>query len=145
MTEKKVQQFANDFYQQYGIQLENAITGSQPNKVIAFANRIERIVYEEIKEKCPTFRHDRLSAIQLDAIWRACLEQAYYTLNNYDMNIFSGIDPVSGGVIPTKEIEARTISRLARKILKNAGLYYAGIIPRSKDDIPFTTFWPEEN
>lgn len=143
MTEKKVQQFANDFYQQYGIQLESAITGSQPNKVIAFANRIERIVYEEIKEKCPTFRHGRLSAIQLGAIWRACLEQAYYTLNNYDMNIFAGVDPVSSAVIPIDEIRKRSFSPLARKMLVNVGLFYAGVIRRSSDEAPFATFWSD--
>lgn len=145
MTNKKLQEFTNDFRLNYGLDLNLAVKGNNEFKVLAFVNRIENIIYEEIKEKCPSFRHTRLGGAHKSAIYRAMLEQAFYTINNYDMNIFSGIDPVSGGVIPTKEIEARAISRLAKKILKNAGLFYAGIIPRSKDKIPFTTFWPEEN
>lgn len=141
MTEKKIEEFANDFYSQYGIQLENAISGNQPNKVMAFVNRIERVVYEEIKERCPTFRPEKLSEMQLNAIWRACLEQAYYMLNNYDMNIFSGIDPVSSVVIPIEEIRKRSFSALAKRILLNAGLFYAGIYRRTSTGMPFTTFW----
>lgn len=143
MTENRIQKFANDFYQQFGLNLEQQIPGNQPNKLIAFANRIERIVYEEIKEKCPTFRHTRLSAMQRDAIWRVCLEQAYYQLTNYDMNVFVGIDPVSGSTIPLDEIRGRAFSPLARKMLVNAGLFYAGIYLRSADDKPFTSFWED--
>ena len=95
MTENRVQKFANDFYQQFGLNLEQQIPGNQPNKLIAFANRIERIVYEEIKEKCPTFRHTRLSAIARRNL-AGVFEQAHYQLTNYDMNVFVGIDPVSG-------------------------------------------------
>lgn len=144
MTDKKIIEFTNDFRLRFGIELDNAVSGDHANKVAAWINRVEEIIYEEIREKCPSFRHTRLGPGQLGAIWRAMLEQGYYLLNNYDMNIFGGIDPVTGGVIPLREIRERAFSPLAFRILKNAGLFYAGIVPRMPDDKLFTTFWPEE-
>ena len=55
------------------------------------------------------------------------LEQGYYLTENYDMNIVSGFDPVSNTVIPIDEIRKRAFSPLAATILRNVGLFYAGI------------------
>lgn len=123
---KTTQEFSNDMMKNYDINLDTQLEGSS-NKVDAFYNRVQMIVMLEIKSNNPNFRENKITEKQKEAIWKAILEQAYYMINNYDMNIVSGFDPISNSTVSIEEIRKRAFSPLARKILLTSGLLYRGI------------------
>jgi hypothetical protein len=126
----------------YGVNLSTELKGNSEHKVSAFINRVEMVVYEEIKDRNPSFNESELEQIHLDNIWKAMLEQAYYMMNNYDMNIFSGVDPTNNNVMPISEIRKRAFSPLAKKILSNSGLLYSGLGRRNYYNYQYErSFW----
>lgn len=137
MTEEKIKTFAKDFLFRTGLDLEKRLPANdlETNKVDAFVNRIEMMIEEEIKTHNPNYKRWKergLSEAQEDAIYRAILEQAAYVFVVGDFNFMSGYDPVSGTITPIDELRKRSFSPLAKKILTNAGLFYAGLGRRSQ-------------
>lgn len=132
MTEEKIKTFTKDFLFRTGIDLEKRLPANdlETNKVDAFVNRIEMMIEEEIMARNPSYRRWKergLSEAQEDAIYRAILEQAAYVFVVGDFNYISGYDPISGTLTPIDELRKRTLSPQAKKILMNAGLFYAGL------------------
>lgn len=123
---EKTMNFENDMREYYDINLSTKLEGSE-KKISAFFNRVEMIVMQEIKTNNPSFQEEHLKEKQREELWKAILEQAYYMLNNYDMFIVSGFDPINNSTISIEEIRKRAFSSLARTILTNAGLRYRGI------------------
>jgi hypothetical protein len=143
MEQVKINQFKNDMLTQYGINLSTLLSGEGEKEKI-FINRVEMIVLEEIKSNNPTFRLDLMGLLELDAIYKAELEQAYYLCqnNNYDMNTAIGYDPINNTVVPINEIRKRAFSPLSKKILTNAGLFYRGLGNNKVDSYAYTRgFW----
>ncbi|MFA6333911.1 MAG: hypothetical protein WCX22_13235 [Methanoregula sp.] len=141
MTETEIKEFENDMLITYGVNLSATLPGEQ-GKVTVFANRVEMIVHEEIKNRCPSIRFSELETSQTAIIYKAILEQAYYMVNNYDMTVVSGFDPVNNSVVPIQEIQKRTFSPLARQILKNGGLLYSGMGKMGQDTAAYErSFW----
>lgn len=141
MTETEIKEFENDLLVNYGVNLGTVLPGEQ-GKVTVFANRVEMIVHEEIKNRCPSIRFSELEASHTATIYKAILEQAYYMVNNYDMTVVSGFDPVNNSVLPIQEIQRRAFSPLARQILKNAGLLYPGLSKVAQDQAAYErSFW----
>ena len=133
MNSEKINQFINDFRDKYGINLETELQnyhflGSYgDNKHIAFASRAEQMVLLKIGEYNPRFKLEKASEYQLEKIWEASLEQAFFILMTGDTTLISGFDPVSGNLVPYEEIRKRQFSDVAYKILLHAGLLYAGL------------------
>lgn len=123
---KNVQDFNNDIMLKYDVNLDIQLKGSS-NKVNVFFERVKMIVYQEIKSNNPSFNEADLDDVVKDELWNAILEQAYYLIYNYDMNIVGGFDPITGATVPIDEIRKRSFSPLAKTILTNAGLLYRGI------------------
>lgn len=145
MTEEKIKTFAKDFLFRTGLDLEKRLPANdlETNKVDAFVNRIEMMIEEEIMARNPNYvrlKRKGLSEIQNDAIYRAILEQSAYVFMVGDMNFISGYDPVSGVMTPLNEIRKRQLSPMAKKILTNAGMFYAGI-GYSTNVGPDRTWW----
>lgn len=126
MDLNNIEKFKNDMREHYGIDLDIQLEGNE-HKVEAFYRRVKMVINAEIKMCNPRFKEDRIKDWQVKEIWNAILEQAYYMMNNYDMNIVAGYDPINNTTIPIEEIRKRAFSPLARTILRNAGLMYAGI------------------
>lgn len=126
MKKYDVVDFANDMREHYGRDLDLELEGNE-HKVKAFFRRVKMVVMAEIKMANPMFRENRLNDYQKEHLWDATLEQAYYMLNNYDMNIVTGYDPISNSTVPIEEVRKRAFSPLAKTILRNAGLMYAGV------------------
>jgi len=141
MNDEKLNKFTNDFTNKYGIMLQEGIKGNNPNKVKVFVNRIITMIFEEIKARNPTFSLERITKTQNEAIYNAVLEQSYYVLINYDMYVFLGLEPTTGGIISQKEIDQRAISPLAKKMLSNAGLFYAGFSRGRFINKKYVDFW----
>ena len=137
MTTAEIIEFEKDMLTQYDVNLQTKLQGGN-NKIAAFANRVEMIVDEEIKANCPNYLESELETLQTTAIWNAKLEQAFYLINNYDMNIMSGIDPQTGQIMSIDEIRKRAFSPMAKKILSNAGLLYSGIGAWNGDSYGFS-------
>jgi len=132
MTESKIEQFAKDFKFITGMDLERRLPDNDfdTNKVASFVNRCEMLVEEEIKARNPNYaiwKARGLSEPQLDAIYRATIEQAIYMFSVGDFNLMSGYDPITGVMTPLEELRKRAFSPMAKKVLTNAGLFYAGI------------------
>lgn len=137
MTATEIIKFENDMLTQYDVNLQTKLAGGN-NKIAAFANRVEMIVDEEIKERCPNYLESELETLQTDAIWNAKLEQAFYLINNYDMTIISGVDAQTGQIMSIDEIRKRAFSPMAKKILSNVGLLYSGIGAWNGDSYGFS-------
>ncbi len=129
MTDTEIETFQQNFMEKTGIDLSTCSQlRGDGNRAKIFANRVEQIVYQQIKHACPGYSVEtELAPPQVTAIWDAILEQAYYMIDNYDMFIMSGIDPVNNTVMPIDEIIKRCFSKLALNILTDAGLQYRGM------------------
>lgn len=133
MNSEKINQFINDFRDKYGINLDTELQnyhflgGYGNNRPIAFANRAEQMVLLKIGEYNPRFKLEKASEFQLEKIWEASLEQAFFMLMTGDTTLISGFDPVSGNLVPYDEIRKRQFSDVAYRILLHAGLLYAGL------------------
>lgn len=132
MTEEKIKTFAKDFLFRTGLDLEKRLPANdlETNKVDAFVNRIEMMIEEEIKTRNPNYaiwKARGLSEPQLDAIYSATIEQAIYMFSVGDFNLMSGYDPITGVMTPLEELRKRAFSPMAKKVLTNAGMFYAGI------------------
>lgn len=96
-----------------------------------FMERISTIIVEEIKSRSATARRlidgEKLSATQIVAITNAILEQAFYVVYAGDYSLITGFNPDQNSTVNIQELRARQFSPLALKILKNAGLFYAGL------------------
>jgi len=133
MPLKNNDQFQNDFMNKYGINLQTALTnyhflgGDNNQKHLFFSERAEQMVLLKIGEYNPRFKLEKASEFQLEKIWEASLEQAFFMLMTGDTTLISGFDPVSGNLVPYDEIRKRQFSDVAYKILLHAGLLYAGL------------------
>lgn len=128
MTDTEIETFSQDFREKTGIDLANcSYLRGDGDRAKIFINRVELIVYQQIKHACPGYVESELEPPQITAIWDAMLEQAYYMIENYDMFIMGGIDPVNNAVLPIDEIRKRAFSKLALDILTDAGLQYHGM------------------
>lgn len=125
LNEQQIEQFVIDYKIKSGDDLD-AILGSD-DKTVAFVNRVYNIVIDKVKSYQPEFKIDEASDYQLNTIWAATLEQAYYMRNVGDFYLMSGYDPVTGQVTPKAELDKRAFSAYARDILGNAGMLYRGI------------------
>lgn len=120
-----MEQFKNDMLLKYGIDLEKSLIGEI--SIQALYTRTRELLILEIQERCPSFREEEDLANYENIIYKAVLEQAYYVLNNTDFSIASGIDFQTGQIMPINEIRKRQLSPIAKRILTNAGLFYAGM------------------
>ncbi len=120
-----MEQFKNDMLLKYGIDLEKSLIGEI--SIQALYTRTRELLILEIQERCPSFREEEDLANYENIIYKAVLEQAYYVLNNTDFSIASGIDFQTGQIMPIEEIRKRQLSPIAKRILSNAGLFYAGL------------------
>lgn len=133
MTLEKREQFQNDFMNKYGINLQTALTnyhflgGDNNQKHLLFSERAEQMVLLKISEYNPRFKLEKASEFQLEKIWEASLEQAFFMLMTGDTTLISGFDPVSGNLVSYDEIRKRQFSDVAYRILLHAGLLYAGL------------------
>jgi hypothetical protein len=118
-----VNDFKNDMLNKYGVDLEQELRGV---KIEAFYTRTRDILELEINSYNP-----RYSLYNKDTyepfIYKAILEQAYYTINNTDFSVITGINFQTGTIMPLEEIQKRVISPIAHNILKNAGLFFGGL------------------
>ncbi len=133
MTLEKREQFQNDFMNKYGINLQTALTnyhflgGDNNQKHLLFSERAEQMVLLKIGEYNPRFKLEKASEFQLEKIWEASLEQAFFMLMTGDTTLISGFDPISGNLVSYEEIRKRQFSDVAYRILLHAGLLYAGL------------------
>jgi hypothetical protein len=133
MPLKNNDQFQNDFMNKYGINLQTVLTnyhflgGDNNQKHLLFSERAEQMVLLKIGEYNPRFKLEKASEFQLEKIWEASLEQAFFMLMTGDTTLISGFDPVSGNLVSYEEIRKRQFSDVAYKILLQAGLLYAGL------------------
>lgn len=133
MTLEKREQFQNDFMNKYGINLQTALTnyhflgGDNNQKHLLFSERAEQMVLLKISEYNPRFKLEKASEFQLEKIWEASLEQAFFMLMTGDTTLISGFDPISGNLVSYEEIRKRQFSDVAYRILLHAGLLYAGL------------------
>lgn len=133
MPLKNNDQFQNDFMNKYGINLQTVLTNYHflgdynTQKHILFAERAKQLVLLKIGEYNPRFKLEKASEYQLEKIWEASLEQAFFILMTGDTTLISGFDPVSGSLVPYEEIRKRQFSDVAYKILLHSGLLYAGL------------------
>ncbi len=96
-----------------------------------FIERVSLIIVEEIKTRSASARRliseDKLSATQVLTIEKAILEQAFYIIYAGDYSLITGFNPDQNSIVNIQELRARQFSPLALKLLKNAGLFYAGL------------------
>lgn len=96
-----------------------------------FIERVALIIVEEIKTRSASARRlidgEKLSATQVLTIEKAILEQAFYTVYAGDYSLITGFNPDQNSLVNIQELRARQFSPLALKLLKNAGLFYAGL------------------
>ncbi len=117
--------FEKAFEEKTGIILSQTLGSS--NAVTVFKNRTTTMITEYIKEQYPNYDITLLTDLQTTAITNAIIEQGFYMISTgVDLTTYLGIDSVTGNITPLDEIKKRTISPLAKKILKNAGLMYKG-------------------
>ena len=127
------EQFQNDFMNRYGINLQTCLAdyhflgGYNTQKHILFAERAKQLVLLKIGEYNPKFKLEKASEFQLQKIWDASLEQAFFMFMTGDSTLISGFDPVSGSLVPYEEIRKRQFSDIAYKQLLHAGLLYTGL------------------
>lgn len=108
---------------------------AQEMSELEFTKRIALIITEEIKSRSAKARRliidGKLTATQFLAIKEAILEQMFYTINAGDYSLIIGFNPDQNSLVNLQELRARQFSPLAIKILKNAGLFYAGLDGRT--------------
>lgn len=114
--------FKKDMINKYGIDLENGLDNITTE---AFYTRIRDILILDIQTCNPNFDEEEIKNEPF--LYKAILEQAYYTINNADFSQITGIDFQTGTIIPLVEIRKRDISPISKRILMNAGFYYTGL------------------
>lgn len=130
MTGERIEQFRNDYFKRTGRAFA-VDYGDAPEKEVAFINRVEMMIDMAIAKKSPKYvmlkSQNAIPEFQKDVIWNAILEQAQYVMLIGDLTFMSGIDPVTGSVIPWDEILKRYMSPLVLSMLESYGLFYSGI------------------
>lgn len=114
--------FKKDMINKYGVDLEQELNQISAE---AFYTRTRDILVLDIKVQNPNF--DEEETKNEPFLYKAILEQAYYTINNADFSQITGIDFQTGTIIPLAEIRKRDISPIAKRIMMNAGFYYSGL------------------
>ena len=126
-----MERFKEDMLTKYGVDLETELTEITPE---AFFTRTRDLIELAIQDKNPTYLYqDRYEPF----IYKATLEQAYYTINNTDFTIITGINFQTGTIMPIEEIRKRDLSPNSYRILANAGLFYSGLDRHSTNDYRF--------
>ena len=126
--------FKKDMLNKYGIDLDIELTKLKITSDI-FYERIDEYIKEEIKTVNSTSDLD--NEVYEAIIYKAVLEQASYVIINGDITTAMGIDFQTGQMMALNEIRKREMSPNARRILKNAGLFYSGISYESENDYLF--------
>lgn len=130
MTGELIEQFRNDYFKKTGRPFAVDF-GSTPEQEVAFINRAEWLIDSVISSHSPNYvmqkSKNAIPEYQKNVIWEAILEQVVYMMLVGDATLMSGIDPVTGAVIPIEEIKKRYISPIVLDNLKNSGLFYSGI------------------
>lgn len=138
MTYEQIEKFKEDYFTKTGRVLTVDYNES-PEKVNALINRTEMLIDSVITSRSPNYLRNKTKGqipdFQKETIWQAMLEQIQHILTLGDFTMVSGIDPVTGGVIPLQEIVKRYFSPIVMILLKNAGLFYSGVgNPRRRGD-----------
>lgn len=135
MTGDRIEQFRNDYFKKTGRPFAVDF-GASPEQEVAFINRAEWLIDSVISSHSPNYimqkSKNAIPEYQKNVIWEAILEQVVYMMLVSDTTLMSGIDPVTGTVIPIEEIKKRYISPIVLDILKSSGLFYNGIGTRSR-------------
>lgn len=132
MTIEQANRINEQFHEQTNLNLDEEVSRNEQLSGInsvAFINRTEKIILEEIKSRCPKADLDNLNQRESAAIESAIIEQMTYMIVAGDFTLMSGYDPTSNGLTDINQLRKRQMSPLAIKILTNAGLFYSGVSP----------------
>lgn len=128
MTVEETNGIIAEFQDYCGLTLEQELKDHYPVPITphAFVNRTDTALRAEIAERSPTTDLNALADGQKKAYRAAMLEQLLYMLASGDFFLLNGYDETNNSLADLKEMRKRAYSPLAMKILRGAGLLYAG-------------------
>ncbi len=127
MTITEVQKFLDDYETQFGENLSDVLKAMpEPMQDVAFVNRVDRYIMLYVKRTNPTFRAEKLTEEQKEALYGAKLEQAFYWARVGDLTTVVGINYDTNATISSDELLKRYLAPMARMELSASGLLYRG-------------------
>jgi hypothetical protein len=151
MTPEQANKFVDELNAYAGFDLASEIEQFPQLKTttVAFVNRAELLIEQEIKARAARYNPELRSAVQIAAVKTAIFEQIIYMIVAGDFTLLTGYDETTNGLADIRELRKRTFAPMAIKVLENAGLLYGGMRSRfqfgsGKDPQNFDLSFPAE-